>query len=402
MRFLLIVLMLLAPLAGESQRLSVLAEPPDWSGLDQFQETITRSDFLSLLEKVYAPNGAWRETITLEEGSASIRTQPGRPPYVLKFAPSRATAKAVPGYWHPRSSLPPAPESKPLQGLRIAIDPGHIGGKWAKMEERWFRIGSSKPVTEGDMTLYVAKLLVPQLEALGAKVYLTRSKPEPVTRMRPEKLGEEARASLEDRGVVASSRSLQWESRKLFYRVSEIRERARLVNEVIKPDLTLCLHFNAEAWGNPDKPNLINANHLHFLVTGAFSEHELSYEDQRYGMLYKLLGRTYPEELAVSESIAEAMKKETNLPPYIYRSDNAVKTGNNPYIWGRNLLANRLFKCPVVYAEPYVMNSREVFARVQAGDYNGRRNFGGVLRKSIYREYADALVMGLVDYYQNR
>ncbi len=63
-----------------------------------------------------------------------------------------------------------------LAGLKVALDPGHIGGYWAKMEERWFQIGNSKPVTEGDMTLLVAKLIANKLESWGAQVYLTRSK----------------------------------------------------------------------------------------------------------------------------------------------------------------------------------------------------------------------------------
>ena len=48
------------------------------------------------------------------------------------------------------------------------------------------------------------------------------------------------------------------------------------------------------------------------------------------------------------------------------------------------------------------MNGRAAFARIQAGDYDGRRNFGGVARKSIYREYADSVADGLVKYYSTR
>jgi hypothetical protein len=48
------------------------------------------------------------------------------------------------------------------------------------------------------------------------------------------------------------------------------------------------------------------------------------------------------------------------------------------------------------------MNSRLVFARIQAGDYTGRRNFGGAMRKSVYREYADAVADGVVEYYSRR
>jgi hypothetical protein len=45
------------------------------------------------------------------------------------------------------------------------------------------------------------------------------------------------------------------------------------------------------------------------------------------------------------------------------------------------------------------MNSKDVFARIQAGDYEGMRNINGVERKSIFREYADSVADGLVEYY---
>jgi hypothetical protein len=57
-----------------------------------------------------------------------------------------------------------------------------------------------------------------------------------------------------------------------------------------------------------------------------------------------------------------------------------------------------LYECPVVYIESFVMNNEEVFARIQAGEYEGLRNFGGVMRKNIYTEYADGIVNGLVAY----
>jgi hypothetical protein len=45
------------------------------------------------------------------------------------------------------------------------------------------------------------------------------------------------------------------------------------------------------------------------------------------------------------------------------------------------------------------MNSKDAFARIQTGDYEGIRAINGIERKSIYREYADSVVDGLVDYY---
>jgi len=37
--------------------------------------------------------------------------------------------------------------------------------------------------------------------------------------------------------------------------------------------------------------------------------------------------------------------------------------------------------------------------RVQAGDYDGKILLAGLLRNSLYREYADAVATGLRDYY---
>jgi osmotically-inducible protein OsmY len=48
------------------------------------------------------------------------------------------------------------------------------------------------------------------------------------------------------------------------------------------------------------------------------------------------------------------------------------------------------------------MNSRQDYARIQAGDYKGTKTINGTSRQSIYREYADAMAQGLVDYYSRR
>ena len=190
------------------------------------------------------------------------------------------------------------------------------------------------------------------------------------------------------------------ESERLFYRVSEIRRRARLVNGTIKPDVVLCLHFNAEGWGDEKHPALVNDNHMHLLITGALSKDELACEDQRLDMLIKLLNRSHSEELPLANTLADVLAAATGLPPYVYRGASVVRV--SPYLWARNLLANRLFSCPVVYIEPYVMNSHAGFARIQAGDYDGRRTFAGTPRKNIYREYADAVAAGLAKYYSRK
>jgi hypothetical protein len=202
--------------------------------------------------------------------------------------------------------------------------------------------------------------------------------------------------------VVASAKRLQDETERLFYRVGEIRNRARLVNSHIRPDLVVCLHFNAEEWGDPAHPSLTDKNHLHLLLSGNISREELLHEDERHTMLVKLLGGTHSAELGASEAVARSLASASGLEPFVYHGTKGIPASSNPYLWIRNLLANRLFECPVVYCEPYVMNSRAVFSRVQIGDYQGRRNVGGSQLPSIYREYADAVAQGLADYYGSR
>lgn len=386
----LLLVLVLGPAAASAQKLTPLAPKPDWSSLDRFQHTITREEFTRLLTGVYAPRGAWQGHFEIHETGVDVTTSPGRPPFRLEFAAGTASARPVPRYWS---------KGRGLDGLRIALDPGHLGGEWAKMEERWFRIGANKPVTEGDMTLKVARLLKAELEKRGAKVYLTRDSSKPATNLRPEKLRSAAAASLRDQGRAVNPASLKSESERLFYRTAEIRARSRLVNGRIKPDLVLALHFNAEGWGDPARPTFVGANHLHLLVSGCYSAAELAYEDQRFDLMVKLLNRSFAEEVAVSRAVASSMARATGLPAYTYSSDAAINVGGSPFIWARNLLANRLFECPVIYLEPYVMNNREVHERVQAGDYKGRRNIGGVPRESIYREYVRGVVDGLVAYY---
>jgi len=162
----------------------------------------------------------------------------------------------------------------------------------------------------------------------------------------------------------------------------------------------LCLHFNAEPWGDPNNPTLTDVNHLHLLVNGSYLQDELELDDERFEMVRRLLSRAYEEELPLADAVATAMARETKLPPYQYPTTNrTTKVGTSGYVYARNLLATRLYRCPVIYCEPYVMNSHDVFARIQAGDYQGTRSVNGRECKSIFREYADGVTDGLIEYY---
>lgn len=380
--------------------LSALVATPEWSTLNAFQNTITRNDFETLLHTQFTTGKGWHALIQTDDHGARIHT--GLPPpndiFHLSFiTPSQASP--VPRYWRATKDFPPAPQGHPLAGIHIALDPGHLGGTWASMEGRCLQLNSNPPVCEGNLTLQVAHLLKPRLEALGAKVSLVRKDTQPLTPLRPQDLLTMTKIP----APANSSAAAQQAAELMFYRTAEIHARAQFVNHSLQPDLVICLHFNAEHWGDPNNPVMVDRSHLHLLVSGAFSDDEVSLPDQRFELLHKLLQHAHEEEVRIGASVAETMAAATGLPPFQYppKADNVRPISNQPYLWARNLLANRLYQCPVIFMEPYVMNSSTDYARIVAGDYDGQRLIAGKLRPSIFREYAEGIVTGLTRHYSS-
>ncbi|MCE9626176.1 MAG: N-acetylmuramoyl-L-alanine amidase [Deltaproteobacteria bacterium] len=330
-------------------------------------------------------------------------------PSLLPGDSANSPGKGEGHYWREHPLRRTSPE-RPLAGLRIAIDPGHLGGRWARMEYRWFLPSEGKVIAEGDLTLWVAKKLERRLSEWGAEVFLVRKAAEPATPLPPEAwrglaekyLDEGKNLNLESRDnfqELSKEEQIRRVAEMLFYRVAEIRARAALVNAVFRPDLTICLHFNAGDWGNPEAPRTAKVNHLHVLVPGAAQPEEWALDDVRFEMVQRMLEGTYRVEIPLAESIADALAASTGLPPALVPGGAVQKIGKNPYVWARNLLANRLYESPTVFIEAYVMNHPETIARIAAGDYEGARKISEKSFTSIYTDYAEGVARGILDYY---
>jgi hypothetical protein len=368
----------------------------DWSSLDRYQQTISRTEFETLLTRVYCPSGALTNYLTFSTNSVTVfsTSEKTNALFTLHFA--SATSSNV---QHSASFK------------RIALDPGHIGGEWARMEERFFERGKDRPVQEAVLNLTVARLLKTRLEAAGSQMFLTKNTLDPVTEKRPEHFRAQA-----EREIAALTRfdafpplereaaradAIRKRAELLFYRSSEIAARASLLNEKIKPDLTICLHFNAVEWD--ECKNLVDDNRLVVFVHGNYLASELKDDEQKLRLFSKLLERSHPAELMVAEAIATALAGATKLPPVEYGSSSgSIRVGDSPYVFARDLAANRLVNGPVAYLEPYYMNNRVVYQRIQLGDYEGNRDVNGVPMKSIFREYADAVADGLSNFFPRR
>ena len=395
-------------------KLSTLGRAPDWTRLEAFAKTMTRAEVETALKDIYTDGSTFPVPWRIESDALVIQTgDPARPEVRVPFA---ARAEPLPystRSWHRVAELPPLGDKPPLTDIHIAIDPGHIGGNYAAMEERYLSFQAPEAIQEGTLSLITAQVLAERLRALGAYVSLVRENLEPVTTRRPADLRDTALQVLKDAGFPEPAESydgktgdakiitVQWQSEKLFYRVSEIHARGDKVNKDIKPDLVLCLHYNAEAWGNATSPQYSPVNHYHVLVNGCYSPAEVEQADVRFEMFHRLLSRIHEEELPLADAISKGVADATHLSHYVYTTPNAKRVTKNLGVYARNLLANRLYDSPVVYLEPFVMNHEETYRRLLAGHFIGRTLIAGRLQTSAIEDYVRGVTQGLVSYFQS-
>lgn len=111
-------------------------------------------------------------------------------------------------------------------------------------------------------------------------------------------------------------------------------------------------------------------------------------------MIWRLLNRWCIDEQGLAESLSMSFSEVTSMPTFSYKGPNALKVGNVPGVWARNLLANRIYRCPVVFLEPYVANSKSTYPRIQ----NWLLGIGEE-ENSLIEEYAQAVLLGLENYF---
>jgi hypothetical protein len=96
------------PSATAPGLLSALSEPPDWTLLDAYQHSISRSEFEHLLISLFTTGEGWREFIQLDDQAARIQTGQPSPADVYRLAfRSDELAKSPPRQWRTAAELPP-------------------------------------------------------------------------------------------------------------------------------------------------------------------------------------------------------------------------------------------------------------------------------------------------------
>ena len=380
-----------------------LPAPNPWFPLDLYQGTITRPQFEEKLRTLYDPFGVFPAYLDITDARVIIypsTKERSLPQFTLNFAPPGAPQPPPRWFRTPEEFRAGThPLDKPLSGLRVAIDPGHIGGPWAQMEERSTRYHGSAPVQEGDLNLITGRILKQELTDLGASVFEVRDSTDPVTPYRPADMLPEAREMLlahaahstRLRALPPDKLNLLFGSRVtdlaefLFYRCSEIVERGNRIRNNFVPDITVTLYIDATPGSG--RGRLTAANQNIFFVHGSYTRSEMADPEMQRRCVYKMVEGSSGIEAEVASDIATVFAQRTGLGPVRYGdSPTTRKVGDNPGVVARNLAANREYDGPVVCTEPYFMNNRVVYQRLLAGDYSGQRTFSGKAYTSIFRE----------------
>ncbi|WP_281614036.1 N-acetylmuramoyl-L-alanine amidase [Flammeovirga sp. SubArs3] len=307
------------------------------------------------------------------------------------------------------TTFTPSSIMKPLSGIRVAIDPGHIAEdmKMAKVEGRFvdmkLKDGTHIQLKEGDLTLTTAYILKDSLEKYGAKVFLTR---ETAGNSGASKESYNLWKKRHLQGKLHQHKLTKKEMMHILYHTPESRiyrqyylqddleVRAQKIN-YFKPDVTVVLHYNADelnvGWNKPSKRNFSMS-----FIPGSFLSKELATKRDRYDFLRILISDYTKNSYYLSKFVMEQFEDYLDVPAVDptteprYLKNVALPLGNG--IYARNLRLCRLLNSPMCYGEPLLQDNEK---ELRALNDNDKKN-GNISPRVI--EVANSYFYGILNY----
>ncbi|MGK5089559.1 hypothetical protein WDW86_18565 [Bdellovibrionota bacterium FG-2] len=253
------------------------------------------------------------------------------------------------------------PSALLLSGLRIAIDPGHMGGEeWDLKTGKFVSDGHGHKISEGLMNLQVSMLLQKEFETLGAEVLLSHTSLAPATALRYEnldvslfgaqRLGESTMSDWFQKlisGALSGSalfaafekssdlRGLFSESMRGFYfiRMADLDARSETMMR-FSPDISLIIHFDSL-----DSPGGYDGVKT-FIDGGALAD-EFGTRDERVHFAQNILdARAWSASRTLSSAIANALKTELKIP-FDASTGGGLSVPVEPGVFARNLRISR-------------------------------------------------------------
>ncbi|MBN1497441.1 MAG: N-acetylmuramoyl-L-alanine amidase [Spirochaetes bacterium] len=327
---------------------------------------------------------------------------------------------------------------KPLEGLRVAIDPGHNAGSMeeAIREGKFMSLQSQDGRVirfyEAALNLAMAKELREMLENDGATVMLTRERnrqvyPVPfdvwqrrdVRRAVEEKLNEglvsEEKARLLLRGADERERY------RFFNSEYEMPHRARMIN-AFHPHITVLAHFNAyddntgfrskylrikniaARAGSCDKRlkdieevigsiPVVDRNFCCAYVPGCFLRGELDCIESRIEFLRLIISPDLENSARYSKYVVDNFRSYLDLPPARDSFPFSFHTGLcKAGVYARNFRMTRLVRGVLCLGEPVLQNNMEEALRLEeiaAGKVPARVRTAARAYYDAIREYVE-------------
>lgn len=303
---------------------------------------------------------------------------------------------------------------KKLQGLKIAIDPGHIAHNFemGDLEKKHIiikgdsinGITDSIEIAEGMLTYATAILLKEKLEKEGATVFLTRTadkcafgktyqqwKKDDLKKAVDSlyKLGE-LKAWQKD--YFISSKAKDRDIFRVIFRDLELAKRVELINN-FKPDYAVVIHYNVDET-NKDWNKTTDKNYNMCFVGGAFMRNDLVNKEKRFEFLRLLITDDLEKSIGISSSVIKSFESELKVPTATVRDAKYIIEGCLPTqangVYCRNLQLTRYIHAPIVYGETlYQDNFNE--CKLLSAETDKTKN------KRV-QQVAEAYFKGILDY----
>lgn len=310
---------------------SVFCFPYCFHDFDSYQYQLSRDEVQTKIERYLEKDSSIRKYYKITDEALLIGDFP-QIDYTLYFASHPSAQKSS--------------QKKGLKGAKIALDPGHFGGPLARAEERYTEIFHPHPLyfDEGTLTYMTAMILRSLLEKAGAEVFITRNG-----------IGQ---------GALPIEKIQDLSNFRNRYNSEDLLLRAESIN-AFAPDIAIIIHYNAHLTDleKEEKSRTTRTNYNLVFVPGAFCEHELDQEKNRYEFMRLLVSSDLEESLKLSKLVLEKFTEILKVPP-ISQAEKTSYTQKSclliyPGVYARNLTMTRLVHCPLCYGESLLQNNIE-------------------------------------------
>jgi len=330
-----------------------------WEDMDDFNDCYKKFTYGQIFE-IYSKGGNYQKAATSYHSNINADTKAPRP----------------------------VRDKKKLNGLKIAIDPGHIAGdmEMGDIEKKClnFEVSGlngkqdSIAIAEGALTFATAKLLKNKLEEEGAEVFMTRtfnsSSAFGLTfdnwlisnfKTTVDSFQKAGKITISQKQFFLNDKASKRDKFRVIFKELELAKRAEIINNY-KPDLTIIIHYNVDetntGWAKPTNKNFNMA-----FVGGAFFKNDLTTAEKRFAFLRLLLSSDLEKSILLSAEMMKSCEKNLNVKTAEkkdakYLSEGCLSAGK-PGVYCRNLQLTRTVNGPLVYGETlYQDNINECIA----------------------------------------